>query len=116
MNSEHQTGNVSEPSNNSNNLALHTVLPYTRFYLNAATTLSEHIIHLLQVRSQVPAAKNSSSAPGSNRQVGERGLNPGSQICSHHIPLPPHTCPLQHLHLFLHLSLSSSDYEFLWCT
>ena len=79
-------------------LALHTVLPHTQSYSNATTTLLGHILHLLQVRSQAPAAKSSSSAAGSDRQVEELGLNPGSQISSHRIPLPPHACPLQPLH------------------
>ena len=56
-------------------LALHTVLLHAGSYLNATTALSGHILHLLQVRSQAPAAESASSAPGSDRQVGELGLN-----------------------------------------
>ena len=56
-------------------LALHTVLLHAGSYLNATTALSGHILHLLQVRSQAPAAESASSAPGSDRQVGSPSAN-----------------------------------------
>ena len=113
LSGDHQTGNVPEPGNNSNNslsvsqsASTHTIL------LNSTTTLSGHITHLFQVRSQAPAAKCSSAARP-ERQQASSWLEPR---VSHLQPLHPTASPLMSIaaSYIIHLSLSSSGCELLY--